>query len=412
MILHPEITMTAVVALVALLCGAVLARMRQSPLIGYILAGALLGPFGVGFVGSQDTVKTLAEFGILLLLFLVGLELDLRRFVSVWRVSLLATLIQIGGSVGMTLLLGGLFGWPLGLAVLLGFVIATSSTAVVIKTLEDSGEAQSPAGRTTLGITIAQDIAVVPMMLVLAGLASESIGILDMGKVALSLVLLAGLIVVLLRFRVRLPFTRSVTGHNELSPILGLAWCFGAAALSGFLGLSAAYGAFLAGMVLGNSAARDSQLVQNIRPIQSVLMMVFFLSIGMMLDLSFILKHLDMVLLLLLLVTVFKTVLNVGALRLLGQSWPHAAMAGVAVAQIGEFSFLLSEVGLAHGLITADDARLVVSVAVLSLMLSPVWTMAAKSLHHTARGGTTPGEDKRASSMELRAQREERVAES
>jgi CPA2 family monovalent cation:H+ antiporter-2 len=377
---HSEVTAAALVVLAALLCGGALARFRQSPIIGYILAGVLLGPSAAGLVTDRAAVNTLAEFGVLLLLFVVGMELDLRRFISQWRVALFATLLQIGGSVGMALLLRHLLGWSLGLSVLLGFVVALSSTAVVIKTLESSGELDTPSGRITLAILIAQDMAVVPMMVVLNALSSNALDAGDLATLAFSIGFLALFMWFLVRRPFPVPWGQLMARHADLAPLGGLALCFGAAALSGLMDLSPAYGAFLAGLAIGNSDHRET-FMHSVRPVQAVLLMVFFLSIGLLLDLRFLWQNLGTVLLLLAMVTLFKTALNIGALRLLRQSWAEAALAGIALAQIGEFSFVLTEVGKATRLISPFEANLVISVTVLSLALSPFWLMSLRRLH-------------------------------
>ena len=383
-----DVTAAAIVALAALLCGVTFARLRQPAIVGYIVAGALLGPAGLKLVSNADAVDSLAQFGVLMLLFLIGMQLDLRRFVQGWRVAVLATLLQIAGSVAVAWALAPLLNWNLGTAILLGFVVSVSSTAVVIKLLESSEEISSTAGRTTIGILIAQDMAVVPMMLVLSALSRKGFSPVDLEKVIGSIVVLLLLFWFLLRRPIQLPFGRLVADHQDLSPLTGLAWCFGAATLADLVGLSPAYGAFLAGVIIGNSKERDAMLKSS-QPIQSVLMMVFFVSVGLLLDLRFIWANLGTVILLLLMVTVFKTVLNVGALKLLGQGWPRAFMIGVTLAQVGEFSFLLADIGKANHLIGRQEARLVVAVTVLSLMLSPLWLLAARRLHTLAMAGVT-----------------------
>ncbi|TAN79700.1 MAG: cation/H(+) antiporter, partial [Magnetospirillum sp.] len=154
-------------------------------------------------------------------------------------------------------------------------------------------------------------------------------------------------------------------------------------ALSGVLDMSPAYGAFLGGVILGNTAESDV-LLKRAQPVKSVLLMVFFLSIGLLLDFKFIWRNLGSVLLLLAMVTVFKTALNVMALRLVRQDWPSAFLAGVALAQIGEFSFLLAETGKAAHLISAQETKLVVAVTVLSLVLSPFWLFTMRRMHRVA----------------------------
>jgi monovalent cation:H+ antiporter-2, CPA2 family len=384
---HSNLTGIAVVALAALLCGLGLERLRQPAIVGYIIAGVILGPSAFAVVHDRGDIDILAELGVLMLLFVIGMELSLRAFRRVWKLAVLTTLIQIGVSTSVMYLAATVAGFSLGVSIVLGFVVALSSTAVAIKVLEDIGELRTRAGRITVSVLIAQDLAVVPMMLSLGALADGKFDWIILAKVGGSIVFLVVLIWYLSRGKkIRLPFDRMVAGHEDLKPLSALAFCFGAAALSGFIGLSAAYGAFLAGLVIGNSHER-ARMLESAKPIQSILMMIFFLSIGLLVDLNYIWENLDAVILLFLMVAVFKTVLNVGILRLLGQSWQHAFLAGVMLAQIGEFSFLLSLVGISHGLISEEVGRLVVAVTVLSLALSPLWVVTARRLQAVALAG-------------------------
>jgi CPA2 family monovalent cation:H+ antiporter-2 len=164
-----------------------------------------------------------------------------------------------------------------------------------------------------------------------------------------------------------------------LAALGGLALCLAAAVVSSLLGLSAAYGAFIAGLVLGNSAERR-RMIEVTRPIEAILMMMFFLSVGLLLDLGFIWRNLGIVLVLVLTVTLAKTALNITILRLQGEPWERAFLAGTVMGQIGEFSFVLAAAALGRGLISADAGRLVVAVIALSLALSPLWLISARRL--------------------------------
>ena len=385
---HNEITFIALVVVVALVCGMVLARLRQPAIVGYIVAGVVLGPSGFGLVEDRAQIGLLAELGVLMLLFLIGMELSLRAFMTVWRIALLGTAMQIGGALAVMLLFSLVLGWSVELAMLLGFVVALSSTAVAIKMLDDIGELRSEVGRRAVAILIAQDLAVVPMMMVLNAMASEGgFGFVDLLPMALAI----GFLVVFVRYlsrreRIRLPLSRWVVGDRDLTALAALAPCFAAATISGLLGLSAAYGAFLAGLLVGSSTERQV-IIAATRPIQAVLLMVFFLSIGLLIDLAYIWQNLASVIVLLFIVTLGKTVMNVGALRLLGEPWPRAFLAGVVLGQVGEFSFVLAALGLGNGLIESGGHRLVVTVIALSLMISPLWLDAARRLNDMAAEG-------------------------
>ncbi len=388
-----DLTGIALVALIALLCGMGLTRLRQPAIVGYILAGVVLGPSGLAVVEDRAQIDVLAELGVLLLLFIVGMELSVRLFKRLWKVAVATTLFQIAASLAVTIGASRLLDLPLSLAIFLGFAVAMSSTAVAIKILDDIGELNTRAGRITVGVLIAQDLAVVPMMLLIAAMGADGFELIALPKVALSIGLLVGLIVYLSRGRkITLPFAADVADSADLKPLAALAFCFGVAALAGLAGLSAAYGAFLAGLVIGNSTARH-EMMNATQPIQSILLMVFFVSIGLLIDLDYLWQNLATVMTLFFLVTVFKTVVNVGFLGAIGQPWQHAFLAGVVMAQMGEFSFLLAVVAADAGVVDSDAGRLVVAVTVLSLSLSPLWVFTARRLRLLTQYGVTEAGD-------------------
>lgn len=381
---EPGILGVTTVILAALLLGLGMVRLRQPAVLGYIIAGVVLGPSGFGLVEDREGVALLAELGVLMLLFIVGAELDLRRFMDSWTIAVGTLAVQVGAGIAMGLGLMALLGWSFPLAILAGFAFALSSTAVVIKMLEQSGELTTTTGRIAVGVLIAQDIAVVPMMLVLAVLSDGVMSVAGAASVIGSIVFMAGLFWVLTHRQINIPVPERLSGHVDLGPLIGLAVCFGAATLSGVMGLSPAYGAFLAGVVIGSSTLR-ANVIKHTHPVQAVLLMVFFLSIGLLVDLTYLWNNLLLVLTLLLLVTVIKAVVNIGALRLMGQPWPRAVQVGVVLAQIGEFSFLLATLSAERGILDQDGARMMIAVTVLSLAFSPLWLLVAHRLDAVAR---------------------------
>jgi CPA2 family monovalent cation:H+ antiporter-2 len=380
---HVNLTGMAVVGLSALLCGLLMARLRQPAIVGYILAGLLLGPSALGFVADRGQIGGLAELGVLLLLFLIGMELSVRVFMVTWKLALSAVALQVAGSLAAIFLCSLVLGFTPAESVLLGFVVALSSTAVAIKMLEEVGELRTRAGRITVAILIAQDLAFLPMLIVVENMGGGSFGI----WAAFQIFLAVGVLVLLVRWlngrRVNLPFARIVMGNIDLSPLTGLVYCFGFGAVFGLVGLSPAYGAFLAGLVVGRSNQRE-QMLHAVRPVQSVLVMVFFLSVGLLIDLRFIADNLGTVLTLLLIVTLFKTALNIGIMRVMGESWQRASVQGLTLSQVGEFSFLLAATGLSAGAIGEEQSRLVIAVTVLSLSISPLWLTSARRVHGLA----------------------------
>lgn len=369
-----EAHLAAIVAIVpiALLCGLIATGLRLPPLIGYMVAGIVVGPSGFGLVTDRESVSGLADLGVLLLLYVLGMELSLFAFRNIWQKAAITTLIQVGGSVGFMFLVAMIFGWSNEFAVLTGFMLALSSTAVAVKLLETTNELRTRTGQLVVGVLIAQDILVMPMLLIVGNLATAGVGIELAVKVIVALGLLGGVVAFLSRRqRINLPLARRLLPHSDLTPILGLTYCFIAAWTTHALGLSPAYGAFLAGLFIGNSAQRQVML-DTVIPIQSTLMMVFFLSVGMLIDLNSIRDSFFQIAMLLGVVLIFKTTFNIGVFALLRQPADRALIGGAVLAPLGEFSFVLAQTGVGLALLSDADYRLLVVVTAMTLFLSPV----------------------------------------
>ena len=377
----PNLTAIAIVFSVALICGVLLMRVRQPAIVGYILAGVILGPSGFGIVEETAAAKTLADLGVLVLLFLVGMELRLRGSRTVYRTALITVTIQIVLATLSTLAIAYMMGWPVEQGILLGFVLAVSSTAVTVKVLSNSGRLHDSFGRLTVGVLVVQDLAVVGMLLALQALnpqADVEAGLLWRLVVAAAVVL--GLVRFLSRRKpIRLPLRRVFGADRQVVPIAALAFCGVCATVSGLLGLSTAFGAFLAGLVVGNSTERNI-VRRDTRPIESVLLAIFFLSIGLLIDVTFFLDNMGTLLAVLFLATVIKGVVNIAAFRIAGEPWERSVLAGIAIGQIGEFAFVIAGVGLASGAIAIDGYKIAVAVIALSLTLGPAWVALERRL--------------------------------
>ena len=379
------------VAFVAVALGLLLVRLRQPPIVGYILAGILLGPTGMGVVLHTHAITLLAELGVLLLLFLIGMEISIRAFVLVLRPAILIAAGQLSAALGITFFFGWLLEWSTEQALLLGFVVAISSTAVAIKMLEDIDELRTETGRVTVGVMIAQDIAIVPMLILAEALGKEE----DAGASVAVLITVAVAILGFLIWylnkpgKIKLPFADQLTGKPDMIALSALAFCFTFATASSVLGMSPVYGAFVAGLVIANSTLR-SEAISVTHPVQSILLFVFFLSIGLLIDVQYIFENWVVVVSFVGIVLVAKTVLNIALIRITGSDWDVALPAGLAMAQIGEFSFILAAVGLKNGVLDVDAYRLALSIIAVSLMISPIWMVTVRRFHAvTERGLTT-----------------------
>ncbi|WP_245396666.1 cation:proton antiporter [Jiella sonneratiae] len=385
-----DLTVIAFVILVAVLAGLGLMRLKQPPLVGFILAGVLLGPSGLGFVSTADeNVTLLAEMGVLMLLFFIGMELSLKAFVATLKPALLIAGGQLAAAMAITFGLKLISDATYAEAIILGFIIALSSTVVAMKMLEDIGELRSEPGRIAVGVLIAQDLAVVPMLLVATSLGgSGEVAWFSLClKIMVAVAVLAGLLWYLgRRPKLKPSFAAAVEDKVEILALGSLAFCFAAASVSGWIGLSPAYGAFIAGLVVGASTLR-SPVIHVVEPIQSILLVVFFLSIGLLIDLDYIVENVELVAVAAVFVVLVKTIFNVLFIRLAGLPHKTAVEAGLSMAQIGEFSFVLAAAAYASRAIGGDVYRLALAVTAITLLVSPAWMALTRHIEGEARFG-------------------------
>ncbi len=380
--------------------GLVLMRLQLPAMMGYIVAGVGLGPAGLGVVNNSEQINLLAEMGVLMLLFIAGVTLSAPTFRRVLRPSSLTALGQLVGALALSFGIGALAGWSTPTAVTFGFIIALSSTAAAFSMLDELGGRNTLFGKVTTGVMIAQDILVVPMLIIVEGFGRERFDV--PGLLIRIAAAMLGLALVLAAFHrgqtARVPELERVIGRTDLVALAALALCFGAAGVSGVLGLSPAYGAFLIGLVVGNTTMRN-EAMRAVGPIQSLLLVVFFLSIGLLIDGRYILDNLLLVSGASIGIVMFKTALNIVLLRLNGLDRNEAIEAGLAQAQIGEFSFILASAALASGVFSRDAFNLAIAVTAASLVISPLWAVIARAVHrraqaaiaNLARTGTGPG---------------------
>ncbi len=349
-------------------------RLKIPPIIGFLFTGVLAGPHGFGAVTAVGAVEVLAEIGVILLMFTIGLELSIRDLLRMKKAVLGGGGLQVGLSIAATLGIFALMGLPTSVGLFAGFLVALSSTAIVLKQLQTSAQIEAPHGRASLGILIFQDIIIVPMMLftpLIAGAAGGDIG----SEILILLAKSAGAVLLVLfaaRYVIpRLLHSVAATRDKELFLLAVVAICFLVAWLTASIGLSLALGAFLAGMIIADSEY-SHHAIGNVIPFRDLFTSFFFVSIGMLLDPAALAQRPVTVLLLTLAVLIGKTVLTAGAMRLLRFPMRTAILAGVGLSQIGEFSFILSRVGVENGLLGGDMYQLFLSVSVMTMAVTPV----------------------------------------
>ncbi len=348
-------------------------RLRVPSVVGLLLTGLLIGPSGLGLIGEVERVELFAEVGVIFLLFAIGLEFSLDRLKQIRRAFFAGGSLQAVLTTAAVALLAAAWGEEPPRAIFLGFVVTLSSTAIVLKLYGERRQLDAPQGKLVLGILLFQEFLIVPMIVlvpVLSGTAAASAG-----AVALRFVLalgFIGLVFLVARYLMpRLLYALVRTRIREVFVLGALAVCLGMALLTAALEFSLALGAFLAGIVIAESEY-SPQVVAEVAPFRDVFTSVFFISIGMLLDLGFAAAHLPAILGLAAAVVLLKAALAGGAVTLLGFASRIAVLVGAALAQVGEFSFVLLEVGRAQGLLDGATYQTFLAAAILTMLATPL----------------------------------------
>ncbi len=341
--------------------------------VGLLITGIIGSPHGLGLIHSVEEVEILAEIGVVLLLFTIGIEFSMENLLRIKRAVILGGAFQVIITICLTFIISVKAGLSTVQAVFAGFLISLSSTAIVLKILQDRGEIESPHGQTALAVLIFQDIIVVPMMILLpllAGGASE-------GFVPAALGLAKGVVlIILVIFSARwitpkLLFLIAGIRSKELFLLSIIFICFSVAFFTYHVGLSLALGAFLAGLIISETEFSHETL-GSILPFKDIFTSIFFVSMGMLLDINFLIGHPLQVILMTISIMAGKSLVAVLAVILLGLPLRTAILAGLSLCQVGEFSFILFMKGVDLGLLKGDYYQLFLNVAVISMGLTPV----------------------------------------
>jgi len=364
----------------ALVFGVVFERLRQSAILGYLLAGTLLGPGVLNWVGGGAVVSATAELGVALLLFAIGLEFSMKRLIRIGPIGLGGGSLQVLATLGLAAGVSLLFGVATRPAIAIGAMVALSSTACVLRVLSDRAEMDSVHGRNALGILLLQDIAVVPLVLVVTMLGGEGTGgqlALEFGKKIGMIALLLGAFYGISNY-VLAPLlkTSALLRNHELLVLLAVVLAMGAALAAHELGISPALGAFIAGLMLAESPFAV-QVRSDIGALRTLFVTMFFASIGMLADVAWLIDNLALVAGVVVLMVAGKALLISAIVLAFRQRLSNALATGVSLAQVGEFSFVIIEVARSGGVIEEQVFRLMVSATLVSLFVTPYLVAAA-----------------------------------
>jgi len=362
-----------IIILAAAIAGGMLARRARLPvLLGYLVGGIIVGPYGFGLVKDLETVRALANIGVILLLFTLGLEFSFKELMRIGRIAIFGGIVQILLTAAVGLALGRLFGWAVLEMVFFGFLIALSSTMIVLKTLMERGELDSGHGRILIGILLVQDMSIVPLMIILPAMGGGGEALwLSLGLATVKAVIFIGVMLVLgiwvlpwLLGRV----ARERSGELFLLTVVTL--CLAAAFGTFFFGLSAAFGAFVAGLLISQSAFAR-QALANVIPLRDTFVAIFFISLGMLADPRFVVENVAVIVIVVAVIIVAKFIICFLIPWFSGYSFKTALFVGAGLMQIGEFSFVLAGMGLGSGVISPYLYFLTVDSAIITMLLTP-----------------------------------------
>jgi monovalent cation:H+ antiporter-2, CPA2 family len=383
-----DITLIATLAtgfVLAFVFGFIASKLRLPPLVGYLLAGVFMGPHTPGFVADTAMAGQLAEIGVILLMFGVGLHFSVADLMAVRRIAIPGAVGQIVIATAIGMAMSMLWGWSLGGALILGLSLSVASTVVLLKALEERGAVATPNGRVAVGWLIVEDLAMVLVLVLLPALAevlggqagpegTSSGNVFVALGITLVKVVAFGAIALGIGPRVMPWLLRQAarTGSRELFTLAVLALSVGIAfAAAELFGVSFALGAFFAGMVL-NESDLSHKAASNSLPLQDAFAVLFFVSVGMLFDPTILVREPMMVAGVLLLVLIGKSIVALGVVLVLGYPTSTALVVSASLAQVGEFSFILAGLGIAYKLLPPEGLSLILAASLVSITLNPL----------------------------------------
>jgi monovalent cation:H+ antiporter-2, CPA2 family len=348
-------------------------RLKIPTVVGYLITGMVAGPFLLGLVADMENIEALAEVGVIFLLFTLGIELSLKQLVKIRKTVFLGGATQVGLTAVVFYFLSIIYGMDWRSSLLIGFLIAISSTTLILKVLQERSEVSSNYGQTVLGISIFQDLLLVPLLLLASILGNPEV---ELGSELIILLLKATGIIAFVYIGNRWLFPRilhavALTKNQELFIMTVMLMCFGVALLTYVIGMSLAFGAFLAGLMLSDSEYSHNTF-GNFIPFKNIFVSFFFVSIGMLLNLSFVAENLFLVIGSVFLVLFLKALIASGVGFMLGHTFRGILIIGFALGQVGEFSFILGQAGFEYGILSTTQYQLFLSITVISMAAMPL----------------------------------------
>jgi len=346
-------------------------RFQVPPVLGFLVTGILIGPSGLGILNGGESVLN-ADLGIIFLLFTIGVDLSLKELWKMKKDLILGGTLQIILTTAVVFIICSAIGFSPATSTFLGFLISLSSTAIVLKVLQEKNEVYTPHGKTSLAILIFQDLAIVPLILITPLLAGSSVSF----EGSLSTIFIKGSLIILVfilsaKFLVpRIFYYVGRTGSKELFLVSVVFICLSAAIFTSSIGLSLALGAFLAGIIISGSQY-SQQAMGNIIPLRDMFMSFFFVSVGMLLNIGYLRDNLLVIVIAAIVLITLKSIVCAATTFLLGRPLRTTILAGLALSQVGEFSFVLSRLGLEYSLLTDEIYQTFLAVSIITMGVTP-----------------------------------------
>lgn len=359
--------------LTVLVLGLLLKKFNQPYFVSYIIAGILLGPRCLEIFTNHDTIAAIGELGLLIQMFFIGTKTEVQSLLKNVGKPIIGVIVQIILSFLLMLLLGKLEDWNWKEVLVFTFIISLSSSAIILDYLEKNKELNQPLGSLTSGILIFQDFLLIPMLLTINFISNKSIGV---GPVIL-IVIVGFLIILLLKEvflnkQITIPFPNYLQDDHEAQVFAGLLICFGFALLTQMAGLSTAIGALSGGVLISQSNTMG-WLENNLKPFRVFFMTFFFLSIGLQLNVDFLVHHSGLIVVIVSMIMLVNSLINAFVFRLLNVSWRNSLYAGALLSQIGEFSLVLCMVARSNQLVNDYWFQLTLAVISCTMLISAIW---------------------------------------
>jgi CPA2 family monovalent cation:H+ antiporter-2 len=371
--LNELLTSLVIMLLTILLLGILMKKFNQPYFVAYITAGIILGPHAFRLFTNTETIATIGELGLIIQMFFIGTKLEVQSFASNIKKPLAGVIAQLVLSLIFITIIGLLYSWTAKEILLITFIISLSSSAIILEYLEKNNELIQPLGVLTSGILILQDFLLVPMLLTINFLGEKKLSAYTVISLVAFLVITSLLLSeIILKRKIQFPFPGSLKHDHELQVFIGLLFCFGFAWVTQLINLSPAIGAFIAGILISQSNSMN-WLEGHLIPFRIFFLSLFFLAIGLQINIDFLFSHIWLVLLIVAAILIINSAINAVIFRILNESWRNSIYAGALLSQIGEFSLVLCMVAKNQQMVNDFWYQLTLAVVSATMLMTAIW---------------------------------------